>query len=603
MTLPEGLRRDRYDLTGEDWAALRRVSTDNQYDNFRFEQQERQTTEWLEGLGARVHLFDENVDGGGKSGRHLAERPVARAALDAIEAGTLRGIAGLDFARLSRDEYGIDAGAMFQRVANARGRIAAERRLYDPRDPRDLDDLRRLAGEAGRHMLTIRDQFWDGVFGKAEHDIFFQGIPPFGYSTRQVIVPDPRGRRSTPRLYNKPRKHPDQQEAMGDLIEWFEACATWAEVLDRFNPKWGALALAHARLRKMPENRDRHGAGWGPSRLRQFLDPDFGPAELYTGRFRLGRRTWSGRQVRIRANRTVDGQPRPLTESPIWDRRRDRLERFAHQVDGRTPCPCGRDHSEYGDLSYWTPEQAARWLTKFSRAPVVRRGRHVHLLRGLLVCAHAGCGAELVGAGGEGYVCPRRQTRACPGTRLGEEPAWRTLRGLLPDLLEDVEDYAARAAAGEATGDREAALREALSKERHWAARVAFLTEQCYGDDVDVAAVPEASFRKLKEAEERLVAARGAVARERVELAGEVSAGELVRQIGRRHLDAFDRRTRDEQARLYRLLVRGVRIAGEGTGSGRRWRVLGYESLAGAGIGGSVSRDDLAYIATALGAA
>jgi hypothetical protein len=590
--------RDRYDLTDEDWAAIRRVSTDNQYDNFRFEQQERQTTEWLGGLGARVHLFDENVDGGGKSGRHLEDRPVARAALDAVEAGRLRGIAGLDFARLSRDEYGIDAGTMFERVANARGRIAAERRIYDPRDPRDLDDLRRLAAEAGRHMLTIRDQFWDGLFGKAERDIFFQGIPPFGYSTRRVIVPDPRGRRNTPRLYNKPQKHPEHLEAMADLTVWFETCATWAEVLDHFNPKWGALALAHARLRTMPENRDRHGAGWGPARLRQLLDPDYGPSEVYTGRFRLGRRTWSGRQVRLRA-------VHKKTESPVWDKRSDRLERYAHLVDGRAACPCGRDHAEYGDLSYWTAEQAARWLAKFAKAPVVRRRRHPHLLRGLLVCIHEGCGAELVGAGAEGYVCPRRQMRACPGTRLGEEPAWRMLRELLPDLLQDVEDYAERAAAKEAAGRRDESLREALSKERHWEARVAFLTEQCYGDEVDVTAVPKASFRKLTEAEEHLEAARAAVTEERARLAEEHSATAFVAQFKRRHLEGFDRLPREKQARVYRHVVRGVRIAGKGSGSGRTWAVVGYESLAGpdAGIGPSISRNELAYIATALGAA
>jgi len=589
----------RDDLTGEDWAAIRRVSTDNQYDNFRFELQERQTTEWLEGLGATVQLFDENVDGGGKSGRHLAERPVARAALDAVEAGRLRGIAGLDFARLSRDEYGIDAGTMFERVANARGRIAAERRIYDPRDPRDLDDLRRLAAEAGRHMLTIRDQFWDGVFSKAARDIFFQGIPPFGYGTRQIIVPDPRGRRSTPRLANKPMKHPDHAGAMADLAAWFEACGTWAEVLERFNPKWGALALAHARLRKMPENRDRHGAGWGPARLRQFLDPDYGQSEVYTGRFRLGRRTWSGRQVRLR-----EAAAKRTTESPIWDRRREHLDEFAHVVDGRTVCPCGHDHSEYGDLSYWSAEQARVWLAKFAHAPVVRRRREPHLLKGLLVCAHEGCGAELVGAGDEGYVCPRRQMRACPGMRLGEEPAWTELRKLLPELLQDVEDYAVRAAAKERAGRREDALREAESKERHWVARVAFLTEQCYGDDVDLSAVPEASFRKLKEAEAALTAARAGVAEERATLAGDRSAHEFVAQFKLRHLALFDQQPREEQVRLYRLLVRGVKITGRGSGSGRRWAVVGYESLVGGGdIAKSVSRDVLAYIATAVGAA
>lgn len=590
--------RDRYDLTDEDWAVIRRVSTDNQYDNFRFEQQQRQTTGWLQELGARVHLFDENVDGGGKSGRHLAERPVARAALDQVEAGALRGVAGLDFARLSRDEYGIDAGTMFERVANARGRIAAERRIYDPRDPRDLDDLRRLAAEAGRHMLTIRDQFWDGVFGKAAKDIFFQGVPPFGYTTRQIIVPDPRGRRSTPRLYNKPMKHPEHLEAMADLASWFEECATWAGVLERFNPEWGALALTHARLRRMPENRDRHGAGWGPARLRMFLDLEqCGQAHVYAGRFGLGRRTFSGRQVRLR-------EAAKKTESPIWDRRRDHLEAFTHIVDGRTPCPCGHDHSEYGDLSYWSANQARAWLAKFAHAPVVRRRRYPHLLRGILVCAHAGCGAELVGAGDEGYVCPRRQMRACPGTRLGEEPAWRELRSLLPDLLQDVEDYAVRAAAKEAAGRREDELREAQSQERHWAARVAFLTEHCYGDDVDVAKVPAASFAKLKEAEKRLEAAQGVVAEERVRLADDRSATDFVAQFQRRHLDGFDTLPREKQARLYRLLVRGVRITGTGSGSGRAWAVVGYESLAGGtGIGRSVSSDVLAYIATALGAA
>src|SRR5262245_58022421 len=94
-----------WDLTGELWGLIRRVSTGDQVENWRFEQQEVRTREWLEGLGAAVRLFDENVDGGGKSGRDLDARPVARAALDCLEAGELRGIGGLDFARLSREEY------------------------------------------------------------------------------------------------------------------------------------------------------------------------------------------------------------------------------------------------------------------------------------------------------------------------------------------------------------------------------------------------------------------------------------------------------------------------------------------------------------------
>jgi hypothetical protein len=593
------------DLIGKRFGLLRRVSTDDQVENYRFEQQELRTREWLEDLGAKVVLYDENEDGGGTSGRDLEKRPKARRLLDDVEAGVLDGLAAYDVSRVTREEYGVDAGVIFQRIANARGLILADRRVYDPRDGRDLEDLRRLANEAARNMLTIRDIFWDGIFGKAEKKPFFQGLPPFGYAVRYDVVPDPRGRRSTPKLDPVPIKNPEHAEAMADLIGLLDACTTKGAVLLHWNKKWGHLAVAHATKsrRKGLVWSGRYGAGWAPSKITDMLGGDV--SGVYTGHFAMGRRAFGKKALAERARRAQrEGRP-AVSESPIWDFWKDKLDKLAHVVDGVTPCSCGESHAGLGDLSYWTPAQARAWAEKFNRGPRQRTTKHEHLLKGILACAF--CHQPLVGGGRNGYSCPQRQHGACKGQHIGEGAAWRALGELLPTLLEDAERFARFAAAEVAAGANDRELRDLESKQTNARARVAYLSEQCFGDDVDVTTVPDAEVAALKRAEERVKELAGLIAAERAKLADVGEADRIVRTISRRTLESFGKLPLARQAQTYRHLVRALEVVGSGSGNGRSWEIRGYVSLTRPGpdgrIAGGVSRDVLAYIATAVGVA
>lgn len=578
------------DLTGQTYGLLRRVSGNNQVEDWRYLDQAERMQQRLESFGATVEVYDENIDGKGMSGRDLSKRKTALELLDDLESRLLHGIGVMDISRLTREEYGFDAAQFFELVARRRGLIITRDAIYDPRDPHDLQELREAAAKAAADVHRIRGYFWDGLFAKAAREPFFQSRPPFGYRGVKVIEPDRRRTRKTDRLYSQPAKKPEHAAALAYLAELLDACRTKGEVIARWNTRYGDLYVAHA----CTHPRHKYGNGMSVSHLTDMLK---GPQSgIYQGVFEFGRRAFGAKEQARRKRKD-------RTESPIWDVD-DRLARrtveFVHVVRDGEPCPCGRDHSHLGNLSYWLPVRVAAWNAKFDRGPRARYGKHAHLFLGMLECVH--CQLPLVGCGLEGYTCPQRQTRGCAGQVLSEAAVWRVLDPLLPEVLDKMRGYAARAlAAAEAGGEPPEVrdLRRQVAACDAWLARWARRWDDPESDEPIPAAAK--ADRRAKEAAraELQVAVDGALVRAHTE----ARRGEVYQLVAESPLDVLLELPPQRRALLWEQLVGRVRIRGQGSGFGRRWALEHYEWVGERGeIRGITASSALAYLATALAA-
>jgi len=550
---PAVLLRGHQPLAGRRVAVIRRVSTTLQVGNYSYLEQEDRLLEHIRQLGGEPVLVDENEDGRGVSGRDLSRRDKVLATLDDIDAGRLHDIAAWDIKRLTRDTFGGDAGVMAKRLAARHGLVVTIARIYNPRDKTDKMVFRVEGAVAGRDSDDIRDTMWRGVFGRMSREPFFKARPPIGYAVEKVPVYE--GRDKLKRL---PIKDPAAAGAMADLTRLLDECLSLADVARRMEERHAAL------LADRPKGKRGGLMAWWPSTIRQMLEHP-----VYWGEFQFGRHLYHRRKGDY---------------SEIWeeDNRLGRLSEFRHLADGETPCPCGRDHSALGDLSYWTRADAQRWLAKFRRQPGVRekRGRtgigrdatgsyvarpaHDHPLLGILACP--ACGEALIGAGKYGYRCPRYHTCGAPVT-VSEHIAQAQLRLLFPTLMRRARGLAeALRKADErraSRGDGDTALarveRELRAKE-NW---LDITTEQFYGSEKDPALVPDAMLRRMRDEHRAVIALRDkrdAVAAQAADERRASDALALLTQDGEQLEHLYEGMRPGQRAALLRELVADVAV-------------------------------------------
>jgi hypothetical protein len=530
-------------LRGKRIIVLCRVSGAGQLGNYSSDEQAQACVRFIEDEGGACLLLDENLPAPdaprrAMSGRDLAKREVALEALDTIDRGEADGLAWYDVKRLSRDEFVIDPGVILKRLARRRALLVTHNAIIRPWDKDDRFYYQLQAMMAGKDVIDIRDTFWRGIFNKAEREPFFMGAPPVGYTTIPVKVQ--LGTKT--KLKNQPAKHPAHAALMADLVRWLDACASAAEVAGRVNAHHSHLigqAGQRQRRRRNPEGRPV----WTAQNITYLLRN-----AKYWGEFRFGDRV--------------------ARDNSVWDDddRRGREQRGAF-VQHRP------------DLAYWTQAQAAAWREKFHRAPGgapwSRVRKYPHGLAGVLACP--ACGAPLVGFGSDRYRCHNGVSRVCATPGLVTEPvARRMLRGLLPGVLRGLRglDDEVRRRAGDETARGEA-LRRRLDARR---AQMEALTEAWYPAEGPPRRVPDAVARRLEQwqadadrldAQRRTLAdraAEGAAVRERW-------VGLLATDLDAQ-LATFDALPAEAQAAIYRVLLTGVRIAGEGSGPARVHRVL-----------------------------
>ena len=352
-----------------------RNSTTAQVGNWRsIEQEGAAEARILEGGGIPV-LYDEQ----GTSGRSLLKRPVARQLLEDLSAKRLDAIYAYDISRLTRDEYGADAGTIARFLADNRALLITEKQDFRLWQNDELRTFRILAAISGGEIGDISSRMQAGVMSRARHEVFLRAVP-IGYATEVIEVPI-RGRHAT-RLSRKPIKDP----AMALMMERFIECL-------RKHVSTGDLVKEMNKLGLGPvTQKNRHDGevhAWETRHVHRMLDNP-----LYYGIWIFGRTT-------------------------------DRIEKIQHSAP---------------ELAYWTRADALEWSRKFKcKTRAAKNFTHDNALRGWLVCAT--CGARLVASGQKGYVCPRFVKTTLPvgscaqRLQIGHAKAMALLRGLVPLAL------------------------------------------------------------------------------------------------------------------------------------------------------------------------
>lgn len=509
--------------------ALKRSSTKAQVENWRSKEQEDTALRRLADEGAVLVLYDEQ----GVSGRVLAKRATALSLLDDIGHGYLDGLFAYDVKRLTRDEYGADAGTIAQRMADARAVLVTSRQDYRLWLPNDITFFRIEASLAGREVIDIRDTLYGGMLTRARHEPFFRSTPPYGYTTQLVEVPPSRAGQPT-RIRRTPRKDPAAAEAMVYLVEQFELCLSLSDVAHAMNAKGYRPEVRKGVRRGI-------AAVWDARRIRYMLDNP-----IYYGKWQFGR---------------------TIRKSPMWDTLDYREERLEHQVP---------------ELAYWTRAQARGWLAKFgagwrSRGPQKGYSRP---LKGTLVCVT--CGRVMLSSGSEGYQCPLARygpsDRCQRPQQISHKNAMRLLAAEFPRALKAFREYEPRLRARLAAPSNADTLRQQVAATRERMDRLYF---DYYKAPDRPAVVPRAVKEDLASMEQELerLEAQAGEASESVELTA-AAAETLATLAGTEGIaEKLAAHSEAEQAYLFRLLFAEVKIRAEGWGSGRKYALVSYRNL------------------------
>ena len=353
-----------------------RNSTTAQIGNWRSIEQEGAAELRITAGGGIPVLYDEQ----GTSGRSLLKRPVARQLLEDLSAKRLDAIYATDISRLTRDEYGADAGTIARFLADNKALLITEKQDFRLWQNDELRTFRILAAISGGEIGDISSRMQAGVLSRARHEVFLRAVP-IGYATEVIEVPI-RGRNAT-RLSRKPIKDP----AMALMMERFIECL-------RKHVSTGDLVKEMNKLGLGPvTQKNRHDGevhAWETRHVHRMLDNP-----LYYGIWIFGRTT-------------------------------DRIENIQHSVP---------------ELAYWTRADALEWSRKFKcKTRAAKNITHPYLrLRGWLVCAT--CGSTLIASGQKGYVCTRFVRTTLPvgscaqRLQISHKKAMALLRGLVPLAL------------------------------------------------------------------------------------------------------------------------------------------------------------------------
>lgn len=567
--VPEIVYPQKDKWNGKVTAVYIRNSTPSQKGNFRSEFQVTDMAEYALGLGYATCLYDEQ----GKSGKSLSGRKLATLMVAHLRAGIVQGIVCGDLSRLTRDQTGYDAADIGNAIVeSADGLLITAGKVWDLRVDDDWRMYQVLTMVAGWQWADIINKTHTGLLKKAMSEPLWRGHLKIGYRRVARIGPD-----GNPLVRPNGRPHYDvekneaDEEVLRALQEQFNIQPSLPAVCAAMNEK------------KIPSPWNTRASGGPKSRTE-------------------GRRWVSKLLERILKDDTYFGEPRFIwdTDTPakIWNKLLPGQDVDVKTISHQRP-----------ELAYWTRSEVAYWRKKFLGAKAVRtRNReHNHLLLGILVCPTCGTLMQKNGTNGRElmYACPGYYGSRgvdCSNPRIiGENMAFRALRELLPDMLTDTRalaDAAARRIAASGPTVAETQLQQVRDKET-W-----LRTE-----------VIEPAMKRMTKLEDWVHEQREELAAERERLEVQVRAerddadlGEYVARVAEElasnPLEKFDKKTREVQAAIYRLLVTNVKISDNGgRGRGRRtWVEEGdYSLLVECGSGRSLPRA-LSYLTDLLAA-
>jgi DNA invertase Pin-like site-specific DNA recombinase len=263
----------------------------------------------LEGYGVP---YDQEPEIG--SGDKISSRPVFQKILEDIRNDKYDAIAVKEISRMGRGSY-TDMGTIYDLIIEKRLFIITPWKIYDPKNPADLRQIRFELFMSREEFETTRERLTGGRYNAAIEGKWVAGKAPFGYT------------------YNPNTKRLEINEEEAEVVRTIFDFYVNGIIVDGKRKQVSFRALASYLKRigiKTPNGRDE----WHPVRLREFLSND-----RYIGRirFRTTQRTADGRQIPRPEDEhiIVEDAHEPIIDPDTW-------ERAQAKIAGRESIPRAR---------------------------------------------------------------------------------------------------------------------------------------------------------------------------------------------------------------------------------------------------------------------
>ncbi|MBO9600353.1 MAG: recombinase family protein, partial [Cohnella sp.] len=224
------------------------------------EEHERKTGEDV--LNAQKELMDRLLEPIGipydqrpevGSGDKIETRPVFQTVLRDLRAGKFQAIAVKEISRMGRGSY-TDMGTIYDLIQERRIFIITPYKVYDPRNPSDLRQIRFELFMSREEFETTRERLFGGRVNNAMAGRWVAGAAPFGFD------------------YNPTTKKLEINESEADVVrQLFDFYVNGVPDENGKRRDVSFRALATYLNRKTLLRTPRGGRNWSPHPLRQLL--------------------------------------------------------------------------------------------------------------------------------------------------------------------------------------------------------------------------------------------------------------------------------------------------------------------------------------------
>lgn len=263
--------------------------------------------------------YDQETEVG--SGDKISTRPVFQGIIEKLRAGKYQAIAVKEISRMGRGSY-TDMGVIYDLIVDNRIFIITPYRVYDPRNPADLRQIRFDLFMSREEFETTRERLFGGRVNNAMAGRWVAGAAPFGYK------------------YNKDTKRLEIDEVEAAVVRTiFDYYVNGVPTEDGGRREVSFRALATYLTRKTPLLTPRGKSNWSPHPLKQLITN-----ERYIGtlKFRTTERA-NGKIVERPEDEHIiveDAFP-PIIDLDLWDKAQAKVNDSAHKPRNKmdfSPC-------------------------------------------------------------------------------------------------------------------------------------------------------------------------------------------------------------------------------------------------------------------------
>lgn len=284
------------------------------------------------------------------SGDKISSRPIFQSIITDLGVGKYQAIAVKEISRMGRGSY-TDMGIIYDLIVEKRIFIITPYKVYDPKNPADLRQIRFELFMSREEFETTRERLSGGRLTRAMEGRWMAGKPPYGYNidpkTRKLVINE------------------DEAAVVRMLYDiYVNGLEVDGEIRD---VRARAISTHFSRIGIPTPMGGRH---WRPENLQYMLEND-----VYIGTLRYRTTETIGDRAAPRPEDehvVVPNAHEPIIDLELWNRAQEkarnktrvprlRLDKQPHELTGLVRCSCGnmmiRQYSERRRTSKRTGEE------------------------------------------------------------------------------------------------------------------------------------------------------------------------------------------------------------------------------------------------------